>query len=359
MHSKRNSLKKQIYTNNTNNTEDEQIKSIIKEINNNYKNTLFFEIRPLNKRRNLFRSKSNLSCININSSRKKLLKNDNSLTFQLKNKIKKESLILELRQELKYHIKFNYIYKNYLSRIITLKDAVKENRDKVEENTNMLKESFKEQFDIIQNYEKTISLLETEKKELMTSSDEILKMRESTNRTLLQKFSQIQEQNNEQRLKIENLSKNIYTLENKKAHINDELQSKFDADEKNYEKNLKLYKSLLKKYKYYLDEYNSYNKSGEEITSIDVKLFDNTNARNSIMEEDLKIELNEKIIQRENLLDNINILKNKIKILEQTQNEEKFKESKKSHSCKYIRLYKSNMRNSNNFRRSASSKKHK
>ena len=356
MNSKSNSLKKRY---NINNTEDEQIKSIIKEINDNYKNTLFFEIKPSNKQRNLFRSKSNLSSININSFRKKSLKNDNSLTFQLKNKIKKENLILELRQELKYHIKFKYIYKKYLSRIITLKDAVKENRDNEEENTNMLKESFKDQFDIIQNYEKTISLLELEKKELMTSSDEILKMRENTHHSLLQKFSQIQEENSEQRLKIENLTKNIYTLENKKAHINEELQSKLDEDKKNYEKNLKLYKLLIKKYEYYLDEYNSYNKSGKEITTIDVKLSDNTNAQNSIIEEDLEIELNEKIIQRENLIDNINILKNKINILEKIEKEEKQKENKKNNSFKYIRLYKNNMRNSDNFRKSASVKKHK
>ena len=34
---------------------------------------------------------------------------ENSLSYQLKNTIAKETLILELRQELKYHIKFSFL----------------------------------------------------------------------------------------------------------------------------------------------------------------------------------------------------------------------------------------------------------
>jgi len=340
---------------NNNNSEDEQIKNIIKEINSNLRDKLFFDIKTPNKLRTLVRNRSDFYNISKSNS-KHSLKRENSLTFKLKNKINKENLILELRQELKYHIEFNYIYKRLLSKTIHLKDIVKENKDKVEENTNMLKESFKDRFDIIDNYEKTISLLEIEKKELIKTNNEIIKMRENTYQKLLRQFSEIQEQNNEQRVKIEELSKNINLLEYKKAHINDELQSKLDLEEKNYEKHLRLYKSLIRKYEYYLNEYNMFSKSGNEIAQIDVKLFDNTNVKNTIMEEDLRIELNEKIIKKENLLENINMLKKRIKILQERQKDYKLKEVNKKHFCKAMGLYKSKLGQSENFRKSASNK---
>jgi len=357
MNSKANSPKKK---NSSINSEDEQIKNIIKEINTNYRQTLFFDIRTPNKLKTLVRNRSNFSTINTKSNySKKNLKRENSLTYQLKNKINKESLILELRQELKYHIKFHYIYKNLLSKIIHLKDLVKENKDKVEENTNILKETFKDRFDIIDNYEKTIKLLDLEKKELITSSTEILKMRENTNKKLLKQFSEIQEQNNEQRKKIDGLAKNITLLEYKKDHITDELQTQLNFDEGNYEKHLKLYKLLKMKYEYFLEEYNTYIKSGNEITKIDVKLFDDTNARNTLIEENLDIELTEQKLKTKNLMDNINNLKNKIKILKEKQKEEKIKEEKKEHFCKVIGLYNTKKRQKLTFRKSLSNKNYK
>ena len=339
------------------NSEDEQIKNIIKEINSDFKQTLFFDLRTPNKLRTLVRNKSNFSTININSNKKNTLKRENSLTFKLKNKINKESLIMELRQELKYHIKFNYIYKSLLKKIIQLKDLVKDNKEQVENNTNALKETFKDRFDIIDNYEKTIKLLELEKKELITSSTEIIKMRENTHKNLLKQFSEIQEQNDEQRQKIDGLTKNITLLEYKKSHINDELQTQLDLDERKYEKNLRLYKSLMRKYEYFLEEYNTYIKSGNEIAKIDVKLNDNTNAKNTLIEEDLDIELNEQLLRKKNLMDNINELKIKIKILEDKQKEDKLKHGK-THFCKVMGLYKTKMRH-NIFRKSASNKNYK
>jgi hypothetical protein len=339
------------------NSEDEQIKNIIKEINSDFKQTLFFDIRKPNKLRTLVRNKSNFSTININSNKKKTLKRENSLTFKLKNKINKESLIMELRQELKYHIKFNFIYKSLLKKIIQLKDLVKDNKEQVENNTNALKETFKDRFDIIDNYEKTIKLLELEKKELITSSTEIIKMRENTHKNLLKQFSEIQEQNDEQRQKIDGLTKNITLLEYKKSHINDELQTQLNLEERKYEKNLRLYKSLMRKYEYYLEEYNTYIKSGNEITKVDVKINDYTNAKNTLIEEDLDIELNEQLLRKKNLMDNINELKIKIKILEDKQKEDKLKHEK-THFCKVMGLHRTKMKH-NMFRKSASNKNYK
>ena len=233
----------------------------------------------------------------------------------------------------------------------------------MEENTNALKETFKDRFDIIDNYEKTITVLDLEKKEIIASSKEIIKMKENTQRSLLKQFSEIQEQNNEQRQKIDTLTKNISLLEYKKSTINDELQNQLNLDERKYETNLRLYKSLMRKYEYFLEEYNTYIKSGNEITSVDVKLNDYTNAKNTLIEEDLDIELNEQLLRKKNLMDNINDLKLKIKNLEEKQKKEKLKQEKK-HFCKVMGLYKANSHNHhshnhNVFRRSASNKNYK
>ena len=172
MNSKKKAAKKR--NNNNNNSEDEQIKTIIKEINFDYRHALFFDIRAPNKLRTLVRKRTNFSTINIKPNIKRIFQKEDSLSFKLQKKINKEALIMELRQELKYHIKFNSIYKNLLSKIIKLKEQVKANKEQVEFNTNALKESFKDRFAIIDNYEKAIQLLNTEKNELINSSAEIL-----------------------------------------------------------------------------------------------------------------------------------------------------------------------------------------
>lgn len=361
MNSKKNFSGKK--NNSNNNSEEDQIKSLIKEINITYRNTLFFDTRTPNKLKTLVRNRSNFSTINIKSNGNKTLKRENSLTFKLKNKINKESLILELREELKYHIQFNFIYKKLLEKTIQLKDHVKENKEKLEENTNALKETFKDSFNIINNYEKTIKLLDIEKKELIASNKEILKIKKNINKKLLKQFNEIQEENNVQRIKIDDLGKNITLLEFKRDHLTDELQDQFKTDETNYEKHMKLYKSLVRKYEYYLEEYNTYMKSGNEIAKIDVKLFDDTRAKNTLIEENLDIKLNEQLLKKENLMDNINDLKEKIKILEEKQKEEQEKEEKerekKVHLCKFMGLYKSKLKNMTTFRKSASNKTYK
>ena len=154
-------------------SEDEEIKKIIKEINHDNKKRLFIDYKSPTKIRTFIRSQSTLTSSKIKShSNIYFLKEnqDNSLLFKLKDKIAKETLILELRQELKYHIKFKALYKNLLKKITQLKEMVKENKEKIQKNTDILKETFVDRFNIIDNYEKTISLLNEEKKELNKSN---------------------------------------------------------------------------------------------------------------------------------------------------------------------------------------------
>ncbi len=165
-------------------------------------------------------------------------------------------------------------------------------------------------------------------------------MRELAKVKLGKDFIDIQERNAKQREKIESLQNSINDLEYKKSHLNEELQKQLEKDEKKYEEHLKMYKSLLKKYDYFLDEYNTFLKCGDEITKIDVKLFDDTNAKNYLIEENLEVELNEKLIKKSYLLGNINNLKLQIKFIEDKQKEEKLSEEKKEQASKLIGLNK-------------------
>ena len=313
-------------------SEDEEIKKIIKEINHDNRKRLFIDYKSPEKIRTFIRSQSILTSSKIKShSNIHFMKDnpDNSLLFKLKDKITKETLILELRQELKYHIKFKAVYKNLLKKITRLKEMVKENKEKIQKNTDTLKETFVDRFNIIDNYEKTISLLNEEKNELNKSNKEIIKIRQITKEKLIKELNDIQKRNTQQREEIDTLQKKINELEYQKAHLNDELEKKMEDDEKNYENQLKLYKVLCKKHEIYLAEYNSYLKSGDEMTKVEVKLFDDTNTKNLLIEEDLEIELNEKLLKKSYLLNNINTLKSHLKVIEEKLEEEKIEEEKK------------------------------
>ena len=97
-----------------NNIEDEEFKKISKQINHEYKRTLFLDFRSPKKVRSFLRNQSTLSSTKIKTNNQSKIftpeKPGNTLTFKLKDKITKETLILELRQELKYHMKFNSIF---------------------------------------------------------------------------------------------------------------------------------------------------------------------------------------------------------------------------------------------------------
>ena len=317
----------------SNNSEDEQIKKILKEIKVESKRDTLLEPKSPRKIRSFYRNRSILSSTtSVGTSYKKSFtnkKNENSLSYKLRDKITKESLILELRQELKYHMKFNSIYKNLLNNVIHLKEIVKENRDKVKYNMDIFIETFRDRYDLIKQYEKTIISLKDEKDEIINTNKEILQVKENTNAKLLKEFSEIQKKNSEQKEKIDSLTFNIKDLEYKKSNINEELQEQIKVEQKNYEKQLNLYKSLFNRYDYFMEEYNSFLKTGDEITKIDVKLNDDTNAKNSLIKEDLEVKLKDKMIKKSFLISNINKLKLQIRLIEQKQKEEKFIQERK------------------------------
>ena len=350
-----------LYHKNKNNniSADEKIKEIIRETNNNCKYSFHLDIKSPRKINRLVRNKRNFSTINIKKANASLKEQD-SLIFNLQNNITKETLIIELRDELKYHLKCNLIYKSFLAKSKKIKELVENNKKKVQQNADLLRDTFKDRFNVIDRYEKTISLLNEEKKDILKSNKDILEMRKKTFIELQEQFNQVQRQANEQNKKIEELDKKVKSLEYKKDHIQEELQKQLEKDEQNFLKHVESYRTLCNKYEYFLEEYNTYDKTGDEKTQVEVKLFDDTNAKYSLIEEDLKVKLNDKLLKKNNLINQKSYLIKEIKILEDKQKEEQMNEEKKNKFRK-IGTFRTNklLRNNSTFAKTSKYNKHK
>lgn len=310
-----------------------KINKISNPIKNIINKRVLFNYKTPKKMHILLRNKSDFSSsTTLGTSYKKsfISKNqENSLLYKLKDKITKETLILELRQELNYHIESNVVYNDFLKKIIRLKDLVKENRDKLQNNTDSFKETYKDKFNIIEQFENSIVFLGKEKTVMIEANDEILKIKQGTNNKLIKEFNEIQARNNVQKEEINSLDYKIRELEYKKSTLNDDLIKQYETDKKNYENFLKKYQILVNTYKYLSNEYDSYAKSGDEITKIDVKLDDESYAKTLLIKEDLEVKLGDKLIENSALVENMNTLKKEIKVIEDKQQEERDKREKK------------------------------
>ena len=310
-----------------------KINKISNPIKNIINKRVLFNYKTPKKMHILLRNKSDFSSsTTLGTSYKKsfISKNqENSLLYKLKDKITKETLILELRQELNYLIEYNVVYNDFLKKIIRLKDLVKENRDKLQNNTDSFKETYKDKFNIIEQFENRIVFLGKEKTVMIEANDEILKIKQGTNNKLIKEFNEIQARNNVQKEEINSLDYKIRELEYKKSTLHDDLIKQYETDKKNYENFLKKYQILVNTYKYLSNEYDSYAKSGDEITKIDVKLDDESYAKTLLIKEDLEVKLGDRLIENSALVENMNTLKKEIKVIEDKQQEEKDKREKK------------------------------
>jgi len=334
-----------------------KINKISNPIKNIINKRVLFNYKTPKKMHILLRNKSDFSSsTTLGTSYKKsfISKNqENSLLYKLKDKITKETLILELRQELNYLIESNVVYNGFLKKIIRLKDLVKENRDKLQNNTDSFKETYKDKFNIIEQFENSIVFLGKEKTVMIEANDEILKIKQGTNNKLIKEFNEIQARNNIQKEEINSLDYKIRELEYKKSTLHDDLIKQYETDKKNYENFLKKYQILVNTYKYLSNEYDSYAKSGDEITKIDVKLDDESYAKTLLIKEDLEVKLGDKLIENSALVENMNTLKKEIKVIEDKQQEERDKREKKLLSFRlsiFNNINKTNKKRNYNFK---------
>ena len=108
---------------------------------------------------------------------------------------------------------------------------MKEIRDKVQQNADLLKETFKDKYNIMQ-YEKSFVLLAKEKIAIQNSIRDTFKMKKDNNQKLLREYSEIEERTSKHKEKIQNLTSIIYDLENNICNINDDFQMKMESDQK-------------------------------------------------------------------------------------------------------------------------------
>ena len=334
-----------------------KINKISNPIKNIINKRVLFNYKTPKKMHILLRNKSDFSSsTTLGTSYKKSFiskKQEDSLLYKLKDKITKETLILELRQELNYYIESNVVYNDFLKKIIHLKDLVKENRDKLQNNTDSFKETYKDKFNIIEQFENSIVFLGKEKTVMIEANDEILKIKQGTNNKLIKEFNEIQARNNIQKEEINSLDYKIRELEYKKSTLHDDLIKQYETDKKNYENFLKKYQILVNTYKYLSNEYDSYAKSGDEITKIDVKLDDESYAKTLLIKEDLEVKLGDRLIENSALVENMNTLKKEIKVIEDKQQEERDKREKKLLSFRlsiFNNINKSNKKRNYNFK---------
>ena len=334
-----------------------KINKISNPIKNIINKRVLFNYKTPKKMHILLRNKSDFSSsTTLGTSYKKSFiskKQEDSLLYKLKDKITKETLILELRQELNYLIESNVVYNDFLKKIIRLKDLVKENRDKLQNNTDSFKETYKDKFNIIEQFENSIVFLGKEKTVMIEANDEILKIKQGTNNKLIKEFNEIQARNNIQKEEINSLDYKIRELEYKKSTLHDDLIKQYETDKKNYENFLKKYQILVNTYKYLSNEYDSYAKSGDEITKIDVKLDDESYAKTLLIKEDLEVKLGDKLIENSALVENMNTLKKEIKVIEDKQQEERDKREKKLLSFRlsiFNNINKTNKKRNYNFK---------
>jgi len=249
-----------------------------------------------------------------------------NLSKKLKNKIIKESLILGLRQELNHNEKMKNILNIYLKDVNKLKEKVKRNKEEVQQNCENIKNEFYDRFLVVEAYEKQITLLNDEKKEIIRTNEEIIAMKAKQTTALKNQLSKVQKETDAQMDQIKELNSKIEALEKKKAGLNDEFDEIVKKQEIDYKKMKEEYIDLCQKCDYYQYEYNKFDKYPEEKAKENINLFDNTKTKALLTEENLKIALIEKNFVKDKLLNNLNTMHKKIDAFEEKQKEMKKKQ---------------------------------
>jgi len=217
---------------------------------------------------------------------------------------------------------------DYLSRIIALKLQVKKNKEEVESNCDKLKLEFQEKFVVVDNFEKRIELLNEEKKEIIKTNEEIIKLKMEQNNLLKKQFNKVQEDANQQMEEIKKLKVKINELTDIKLNLNSELEKEQEIEEEKYKELIKEFVLLTKKFEYYQIEYDKFDMFPQELIKKNINLYDNTLTNEILTEENLKIKLYEQNFIRDELINNKQIIKEKVDKLEEEQNELKRREEK-------------------------------
>ena len=162
----------------------------------------------------------------------------------------------------------------------------------------------------------------------MRTNEEIIRLKNEQRNLLQKQFDKVQEDANKQMEEINQLEIKINELTDINSNLNSEFDKEREIQEQNYQELIKQYLELSKKCEYYQIEYDKFDMLPNELIKKNINLFDDTLSKEILAEENLKIKLTEQKYIKDELITNKQQIKDKLTILEETQNELKRREEK-------------------------------
>jgi len=233
------------------------------------------------------------------------LMKSNELITNTKKYINKKSLILSLKEDLDYHQKIFDSYQAYEQYAGGICKAYKKNYEDIFIYKNDLAEDLKDFIQMLTEYENGQKDLAKEKRLIKQSNEDIIKYKLEEQINLNKKILKLNEDLEKQKVTLTELNailkcnlntneNNLINLQNEELKYKDKLEMMESA-----------YKKLVYKYNYYQDLTNLEQK----------KKFLNVNTSNSEETNEASIKLKEETLKNNYLKKEINIIKNKMKDL--------------------------------------------
>ena len=247
--------------------------------------------------------------VEILNTKKENTKKTKNLMTEIKNVINKENLIIQLREEFNYIKNLNNNYQNYLSHIKELTQIFLKNKKEIEKYANETRASEKEYVKIIDKFEDDISILKSEKQNIIITNEAIIKGKNDINNTLNVKLLEIQAKINKNLDELYKINSKTEKLNTQYLNERKEFMKKEELEEKKYnilQQKHKLLSQFLSSlsHKSYIYELYPEEKPTE---------LENKNLAESILEtENRNIKLKEEEIKNQNLKDTVKNLSSRI-----------------------------------------------
>ena len=267
---------------------------------------------------------NNKTKINIKETISELLKKKKKnrllgkeLINKLDLKIKKDSLILQLKKDYKYYEMLEKIKQLNLEDIILKREDIEENLNSARDYNSSLREEMHEFVKGLDLYEDKIKELQNERENIYSSTYSALKKKTEEKLELEKKLSDVSKQIKQQKELIKNMDIRYQSLKKQKDKEEDKLMKQEAIDIDKYNKLFKKYREMLTKYNLYeKEEDNNHNND----LAISRKIYEE-----NLLNEELKMKLTEAKLKNESLQKNIDDISTKVSLIYKDGINSKFK----------------------------------
>ena len=267
---------------------------------------------------------NNKTKINIKETISELLKKKKKnrllgkeLINKLDLKIKKDSLILQLKKDYKYYEMLEKIKQLNLEDIILKREDIEENLNSARDYNSSLREEMHEFVKGLDLYEDKIKELQNERENIYSSTYSTLKKKTEEKLELEKRLSDVSKQINQQKELIKNMDIRYQSLKKQKDKEEDKLMKQEAIDIDKYNKLFKKYREMLTKYNLYeKEEDNNHNND----LAISRKIYEE-----NLLNEELKMKLTEAKLKNESLQKNIDDISTKVSLIYKDEINSKFK----------------------------------